>query len=60
MNNNSIKLIFGALLIGLGIAVIFCGITEYKGEYNKCVRILADEDEIANGCDKYFLYGTNK
>lgn len=26
-----------------------------KAEYNKCVRILINEDEIENGCDKYFL-----
>ena len=24
-------------------------------EYNKCVRILINEDEISNGCDKYFV-----
>lgn len=29
--------------------------TEEKAEYNKCVRILINEDEIENGCDKYFL-----
>ena len=29
--------------------------TEEKAEYNKCVRILINEDEITNGCDKYFL-----
>lgn len=28
---------------------------EEKAEYNKCVRILINEDEIENGCDKYFL-----
>ena len=29
--------------------------TEEKAEYNKCVRILINEDEIENGCDKYFI-----
>ena len=29
--------------------------TEEKAEYNKCVRILINEDEIESGCDKYFL-----
>lgn len=28
---------------------------EEKAEYNKCVRILINEDKIENGCDKYFL-----
>ena len=28
---------------------------EKKAEYNKCVRIIVNEDEIADGCDKYFL-----
>ena len=26
-----------------------------QAEYNKCVRILINEDEISNGCDKYFV-----
>lgn len=26
-----------------------------KSEYNMCVRVLINEDEILEGCDKYFL-----
>ncbi len=47
-------LLCGALII-LGLVAIV-DIKEYKADYNKCVRILINEDEIANGCDKYFMH----
>lgn len=28
---------------------------EERGNYNKCVRVLINEDYIEEGCDKYFL-----
>ena len=53
-------MIFVALLIVMIIYWTYIFITdkketEQKAEYNKCVRILINEDEIENGCDKYFL-----
>ena len=66
MRKNNNYGLLNALIIFVGLAV-FIGIywtcifiankkeTEEKAEYNKCVRILINEDEIENGCDKYFL-----
>jgi len=54
INNIKWKLLFCGVLIILGLMVLV-DIKEYKAEYNKCVRILVNEDYIENGCDKYFI-----
>lgn len=66
MRKNNNYGLLNALIIFVGLAV-FIGIywtyifitdkreTEEKAEYNKCVRILINEDYIENGCDKYFV-----
>ena len=64
MNKNRLLNGFTIFVAVLSIAVILYWTyifiadrkqTEEKAEYNKCVRILINEDEIENGCDKYFL-----
>lgn len=62
-NNNGLLnglMIFVGLLIIMVVYWTYISIvdkreTEEKAEYNKCVRILINEDEIENGCDKYFI-----
>lgn len=65
MKNNNNGLLNG-LMIFVGLLIIMVVYwtyifiadkreTEEKAEYNKCVRILINEDYIENGCDKYFI-----
>lgn len=58
-NNNGL---LNGLMIFVGLLIIMVVYWTYisiennkKVEYNKCVRILINEDEIENGCDKYFI-----
>lgn len=54
--------LLNVLLVFMGVLIIIVAYWTYifiennkQAEYNKCVRILINEDEIANGCDKYFV-----
>ena len=49
------KIIICVVLLFIGCYSIYNYHLNKKAEYNKCVRILANEDEIENGCDKYFI-----
>ena len=35
--------------------MVMVNIKDYRADKNRCVNILIESDEIANGCDKYFL-----
>ena len=47
--------LLNVLLVFVGVLMIIIIENNKQAEYNKCVRILINEDEISNGCDKYFL-----
>ena len=46
--------LLNVLLVFVGVLMIIIIENNKQAEYNKCVRILINEDEISNGCDKYF------
>ena len=50
-----INILLNVLLVFVGVLMIIIIENNKQAEYNKCVRILINEDEIANGCDKYFV-----
>ena len=51
--------LLNVLLVFVGVLMIIIAYifieNNKQAEYNKCVRILINEDEISNGCDKYFV-----
>ena len=47
--------LLNVLLVFVGVLMIIIIENNKQVEYNKCVRILINEDEISNGCDKYFV-----
>ena len=47
--------LLNVLLVFVGVLMIIIIENNKQAEYNKCVRILINEDEISNGCDKYFV-----
>lgn len=50
--------LLNVLLVFVGVLIIIVAYWTYnnkQAKYNKCVRILINEDEIENGCDKYFI-----
>lgn len=66
MKNNNYSLTLNGLIILIGLLIIVIiywvfiltiNIKDIKdnAEYNKCIRILINEDKIENGCDKYFI-----
>lgn len=50
-----INILLNVLLVFVGVLMIIIIENNKQAEYNKCVRILINEDEISNGCDKYFV-----
>ena len=53
-NNIKWKLLFCGCLLFL-VLMVMVNIKDYRADKNRCVNILIESDEIANGCDKYFL-----
>lgn len=50
-----INILLNVLLVFVGVLMIIIIENNKQAEYNKCVRILINEDKISNGCDKYFV-----
>ena len=49
-NNIKWKLLFCGCLLFL-VLMVMVNIKDYRADKNRCVNILIESDEIANGCD---------